>query len=526
MWLVKETGLMLLKADDPTTMALVRSKSKTGGGYVRALTLATIASGCTTLVASVLLRFFDLSNVVMLFLITVVFVALRLGRVAGVWASVVCVGCFDFFFVPPRLSFAVSDTQYLFTFGLMLAVSLITSQLAVRLQSEAKIATAGARRATALARVASDLSGAIKTEQIFAVCRDTLAPLFDARAALILPDQSGRLQRLEDVEFIDLAVAQWAFDHGQPAGRGTQTLSGAPAFYLPLKGPMAPRGVLALESEATELARDPDDRRLLDGCCSSIALALERIHFVDVAQETLVRIEGERLRNALLAAVSHDLKTPLTAIRGLAETLEQPNDLPATEQMDLARSIRVQAEELHRLVTNLLDVARMQGEGVRLNKEWHALSEVVGSALAHTKGLQGTREVRADLPAALPLVELDAPLFERVLVNLLDNAAKYAGPESTICIRAGASGEHMSLFVEDDGPGLPVADTESLFQPFTRGQRESSIVGVGLGLALCRSIVAAHGGTIHAKQRIPHGVSFEIRVPLGTPPELEIERAE
>jgi two-component system sensor histidine kinase KdpD len=526
MRLAMEMGLTLFRVDDPLKFERFRSKAKAGEGHVRALTLATIACGCTTLAAGVLLQFFDLSNVVMLFLITVVFVSLMLGRVAGVWASVLCVGCFDFFFVPPVLSFAVSDTQYLFTFGLMLVVSLIISQLAVRLKSQASVATAGARRATALARVASDLSGAIKTEQIFAICRDTLAPLFAARAALILPDRSGRLLQPTDVDFIDLAVAQWACDHGQQAGRGSQTLGGAPAFYLPLKGPMAPRGVLALQSEATEIASDPDDRRLLDACCSSIALALERIHFVEVAQETLVRIEGERLRNALLAAVSHDLKTPLTAIRGLAETLEQPHDLPAGEQMDLAHSIRVQAEGLHRLVTNLLDVARMQGEGVRLNKEWHALSEVAGSALAHTKGVLGTREVRADLPPTLPLVELDASLFERVLVNLLDNAAKYTGPQSTIFIRAGALGEHMALFVEDDGPGLPLADTECLFQPFTRGQKESPIVGVGLGLALSRSIVAAHGGTIHARPRSPHGASFEIRVPLGTPPQFESERAE
>jgi two-component system sensor histidine kinase KdpD len=492
---------------------------------LQALLLATAASGATTLVASLLLRVFDLSNVVMLFLVTVVFVAMKLGRAAGIWASILCVGCFDFFFVPPVLSFAISDTQYLFTCGLMLTVALITSELAERLRSEAKVAKAGVLRATVAAQVARDLSGAIETEQIVAVCSRTIAPLFGARAALVLPNRDGRLAPPRDAPFVNVAVAQWTYDNVQRAGLGAQTLSGAEALYLPLKGPMAPRGVLVLRPENGVVSDDPDDQRLLDTCCSSIALALERIHFADVAQETLVRMEGERLRNALLAAVSHDLKTPLTAIRGLAETIEQQSDLPRLEHMDLAASIRIQAEELQRVVTNLLDVARMQSDGVRLTKEWHALSEIVGSALARTKMILGTRPVRANLPANLPLLEVDAPLFERVLVNLLDNAMKYAGADATVDLHAGASGHWMSLFVEDDGPGLPTDDAECLFEPFTRGQKESSITGVGLGLALCRSIVSAHGGTIRATQRTPRGACFEIRLPLGTPPTIERESA-
>lgn len=521
-----ETGLILLDVDESKAPIVRSGEKRASTNYARSFALATLACGLTTFIASWLLRVFDLSNVIMLFLLTVVFVALRLGRVAGAWAALLCVACLDFFFVEPRLSFSVSDTQYVFTFGLMLAVALVISQLAVRLRSEAKIATAGERRATAIARVARDLSGAIKTEQIVSICKETIAPLFGAQAALLLPNRSDRLMAARDSAFVDLSAAQWSYDHVQQAGLGTQTLSAAEALYLPLKAPMAPRGVLVLRPIAGPLSSDPDDRRLLDACCSSIALALERIHFVEVAQDTLVRMEGERLRNALLAAVSHDLKTPLTAIRGLAETLEQPNDLDKLEHMDLARSIRMQAEELQRLVINLLDVARMQSEGVRLNKEWHPLSEIVGSALARSKSVLGTRHVQADLPTDLSMVEIDAPLFERVLVNLLDNAAKYTGPGATIMIRAGPSGEFLSLFVEDDGPGLPIADTESLFEPFTRGQKESSIAGVGLGLALCRSIVMAHGGTIQAKQRSPHGASFEIRLPLGSPPEIESEAAE
>jgi two-component system, OmpR family, sensor histidine kinase KdpD len=346
---------------------------------LRPLALATLACGLTTLLASGLLLVFDPSNVVMLFLLTAVFVALKLGRAAGIWAAILCVGCFDFFFVEPRFSFAVSDTQYVFTLILLLVAALTGSELATRLRSEAA-----------------------------------------------------------------------------------------------------------------------------------------------VAQRTLVRMEGEKLRNAVLAAVSHDLKTPLTAIRGLAEVLEQPGCLDAAEQIDIARSIRMQAEEQHRLVMNLLDLARLQSEGVRLNRQWHPLGEIVGTALTRSAALLGGRRIHAQLPPDLPLIEVDGVLLERVLVNLLENAGKYTGAEATVLIRAAPSADWIHVFVEDDGPGLPV-DPERLFEPFTRGQKESSIAGVGLGLTLCRSIVAAHGGTIRGEQRAPRGARFEVRLPLSAPPEIETE---
>jgi two-component system sensor histidine kinase KdpD len=263
---------------------------------------------------------------------------------------------------------------------------------------------------------------------------------------------------------------------------------------------------------------------LLDACCALVALALERIHFVDVARETQVRMEGEHLRNALLAAVSHDLKTPLTAISGLAETLESGNGLAAAERDVVARAIRHQIQQLQQLVSNLLDQARMQNDGVRLDRQWHSLDEIVGSALVSAHSSIGDRVVNTDIAPTLPLVELDAILFERVLVNLLDNAAKYTPADAVIWIRAAAMGSTLYVWMDDEGPGLP-ADIASgaLFEPFTRGTTESTISGVGLGLALCRSIVVAHGGTIWASQRAPHGARFEIRLPLGTPPVIESE---
>lgn len=517
-----ELGLILLSVDDAS--APVPGKAVGASrGYVQKLVVATLACGATTAFAVGLLRHFDPSNVVMLFLMTVVFVAIHLGRIAGAWAALLSVACFDFFFINPTLSFAVSDTQYFFTFALMLAVAMVIGQLAARMRSEARAARSGERRATALARISRDLSRVIKIEQVIAICRDTVTPLIGAPVVLLLPDRTERLFATESHALVDLSVAQWAFDHGQEAGRGTQTLNAAKALYLPLKASMATRGVLAVVPTDAPLSSDPDDRRLMDACCSTIGLALERLHFVDIAQETMVRMEGEKFRNTLLSAVSHDLKTPLTAIRGLAETLEHPGVLSEADRTDLAGSIRSQADELKRLVNNLLDLARMQSEGVRLNREWHPLSEIVGSALAQAGPLLKPRVVQVSLPADLPLVEVDATLIERVLINLFDNAMKYTPPTARITVRGGTSGDAIYLAVEDDGPGLPTTDPEGLFKLFARGQKEPATAGVGLGLALCRSIISAHGGTISAYGRAPHGATFEIRLPLGTPPDIRSE---
>lgn len=515
-----EIGLLLLRMD--TVQRPIRPlELEQPMAQGKALLIASVICVVTTLLAEQLLPFFELSNVIMLFLITVVFIALRLGRLAGVWASLLSVAFFDFFFVEPRYSFSVTDTQYVFTFGVMLGVALIIGQLAAKLQAEARAAREGERRAAALTRVSRDLAGALALEQVLAVCRDTLEPLFEMQIVLVVPDQQNQLVATRHASFVELSVAQWVFDHMEAAGNGTETLSGASALYLPLKGPMAPRGVLVVQSGGAASLGTPDGRRLLDACCFTLAQALERIHYVEIAQDTVLRMEGEKMRNTLLSAVSHDLRTPLTVIRGLAETLEQPKGLSETERSDIARSIRIESDELRRQVSNLLDLARMQSEGVKLHKEWHALGEIVGIALARCAATLQPRKVMTEFAADLPLVEVDGVLLERVVTNLLDNAAKYTPETSTISIRGLCSGQSMYLLMSDDGPGLPAGDPERLFDTFTRGQKESSVAGVGLGLGLCRRIIAAHGGTISARPRQPHGVIFEIRLPWRAAPRMD-----
>ncbi|BDU21528.1 DUF4118 domain-containing protein [Dyella sp. GSA-30] len=475
----------------------------------RVLAYAVAACATTTGIAAMLLRVFDLSNVVMVFLLTVMLVALRWGRAAGALAAIVAVGSFDFFFVPPVWSFHVSDTQYLFTFLLMLVVALVTGQLAARLRAEAVGAAAGERRANALAAVATDLSVAVRNEDIADVCAARIGPLFDGKATLLLP---GRDERMALDGIGDRGIAQWVLEEGRPAGRGTETLPANDAIYLPLTTPLRTRGVLMLERSAAQ-PLNVEQVGLLRAFQSLIALAIERVHFVEVAHETQLRMEGERLRNALLSAVSHDLRTPLTAIRGMAGMLDES---------DVAQAIMNQADRMQRQVANLLDAARLQGEGVRLDLQWHALDELVGSALASTD--LGARHVVLDISPEIPLVELDATLFERVLVNLFDNATKYTPDDATLSIRGDRTGTHVILRVEDDGPGFPVGvDTHVLFAEFVRGARESAVPGVGLGLALSRRIVEAHGGGISASRREPHGARFEIILPAGEPPTIDLE---
>ncbi len=478
---------------------------------------ATLACFAASAIAALLLQVFDLANVVMLFLLTVVLVALRYGRGPGVWAAMLAVLCFDFFFVQPRYSFTVNDTQYFFTFALMLGIALITGQLTARLRHEARTAAARERRATSLARLARDLSAALTVEHISEVALRTFSGVFEARVGLALPDAADGVHSAGTGGLpIDESIAQWTYDHGQAAGQGTDTLSAAKGCYLPLKAPMRVRGVLVLELTHRERLNDPQERRLLEACMSQLAIALERVHFVEVAQSTVVQMEGERMRNTLLAAISHDLRTPLTTLIGAADTaLPHAPPGPLTE---LLQGIHEQATSMQRLIENLLDMARMQERGVRLNRQWHSLEEIVGSALRQLREPLAQHVVCTALAAQLPWVEVDALLLERVLVNLLDNAAKYTPPGTRITVAASATTDTMVLEVSDTGPGRAPAN---LFEPFTRGQQESSVTGIGLGLALAKRIVEAHGGHIEAHPGATRGLHFIITLPAGTPPPLE-----
>ncbi|MBV8248877.1 MAG: sensor histidine kinase KdpD [Comamonas sp.] len=487
-------------------------------GYVG----ASLACFAATAVAELLLQVFEPANVVMLFLLVVVLSALRWGRGPGAWAALLAVLCFDYYFVPPRDSFSVNDTQYLFTFSLMLGVALVCGQLMARLRHEARVAAERERRAGALARLARDLSGALTQDQVAQTALTTISGVFDAQTGLLLPDANEQLHiAAGSAGSIDASVGRWAMEHGQMAGHGTDTLAASPALYMPLMAPVRARGVLALHLRSPERLEVPEERRLLQACASQIALALERVHFVEVAQQTQIAMEGERLRNTLLSAVSHDLRTPLTGILGAAQAALPHASQGVTHEMLV--QIRNQAQSMQQLVDNLLAMARLQQGGVHLKREWLPADELVGSALQQMRDRLAAHVVQTRLPPDLPLLHVDAVLMERVLVNLLDNAVKYTPAGTAIQISAHKEGVDCLLQLQDTGPGLPRhMAAAQLFEPFTRGVTESSVSGMGLGLTLAQRIVEAHGGTLGAESGAEgEGTVFTIRLPVPEQPRMD-----
>jgi two-component system sensor histidine kinase KdpD len=483
---------------------------------------ATLACVAVTLLSMPLAARFDRSNIVAIFILTVVLVAVRFGRGAAALAAVLSVCAFDFFFVPPRFSFAVSDVQYILTFIIMLAVGLITGQLTAGLRFQARVAGHREERAGSLYEIARDLSGAVQIDQVVRISDASIERTFRASAALLLPNAAGQLAvtapRTDTALNVEIGIAQWAFDKGQPAGFGTDTLPGSEVLYIPLRAPTQARGVLAVKARNRRLLRIPEQRQLLDTFAALIAIALERVHYVEVAQDALVRMESERLRNSLLAALSHDLRTPLTVLVGLAESLTLTKPPLSPMQLESAEAIQDEARRMSTLVSNLLDMARIESGEVKLNLQWQPLEEVVGSALNATQGMLKQHFVEVHLPRDLPLVRIDALLIERVLVNLLENASKYTPPGSRITLAAEVVADQLSVSVSDNGPGLPLGREEAVFQKFTRGERESATPGVGLGLTICRAIVESHQGKIVATHRPGGGARFTFTLPLGHPP--------
>jgi len=472
----------------------------------------------TTALSLALLHVMAPTNIAMLYLLNVVGVALWWGRAPAALTALLGVAAFDFVFVEPRWSLVVGDAQYLVTFAVLLLVGLVIGQLAAGLQAQARAAQERERRVRGLYAMSRDLGAALLPAQVAEIAARFLRAEFGVASAVLAPPLAAAVGR-EVLAVLpgagaepDLGVAQWAFDHAQPAGQGTDTLPASPCLMLPLAAPMRLRGVLAVEAPGRRWL--PDERELLDTCAALIAISLERIHYIDVAQQSTLQIEGERLRNSLLTAISHDLRTPLAALVGLADALRLTPLSPP--QAEVADAVRRSALRMSALVANLLDMARLQAGSVQLNRHWLPLQEVVGSALASLEETLAGREVAVDLPADLPLVELDAVLIERVLVNLLENAVKYA--DGPLRISARTAGRSVEIDVADHGPGFPPGREAQLFDKFERGDRESATPGVGLGLAICKSIVEAHGGRISAHNAATGGACVRIELPLGQPP--------
>ena len=520
---------------------------------VRPAQLLAAAGAClgVTAVAFAFERWLALPNIVMLYLLAVVAVAMRFGRIAAVLAAVLAVAAFDFFFVPPRYSFAVADVQYLVTFGVMLTVGLVIGQLTAGLRYQARVAGHRERRSATLFEVARDLSSLLTVEQVGATAGAAVAREFRASVRLLVLGDDDRLHLQTGVgtaadlaadgadrvvgaaagsdgipgsaarpatsgasDGFDAGTAQWAFDHSEAAGFGSGTLPGSAWLYVPLRAPMRVRGVMAVKPGEPRLLLVPEQRRQLDTFAALTAIALERVHYVEVAGQATVRIEAERLRNSLLSALSHDMRTPLAGLVGMADNLMLAEPPLVAQQAETAREIRAQALRIAAQVDNLLDMARIESGEVRLRREWQSIEEIIGAAARLTERLLHAHRIETDVPAALPLVRCDAVLIERVLVNLLENASKYTPAGSVVTIAARAEPGVLRVSVADDGPGLAEGEQQRVFEKFARGAAVSPAGGVGLGLAICKAIVEAHGGTIEAQAAPSGGAAFVFTLPL------------
>ncbi len=525
-------------AASPARILIARSRDHLGvkaraklrwPGYVWAAATVAVATG----IAALMDPFFELANQIMVYLLGVTLVAMRLGRGPSVFAVVLSVLAFDFFFVSPRGSFAVTDTQYLVTFLVMLAVGLIISNLAANIRSRARIASYREQRTAALFAMSRELAAANDVDEMLRAAVKHVAQVFESQAVILLPDAGGRIHHPRgdsasgSLHAADLSVAQWVLDHGEPAGLGTDTLPGAQAHYLPLAGSQDRIGVLAILPANPRRLFVPEQQRLLETFASQIALAIERAQLGTAAKQSELAAESERLRNALLAAISHDLRTPLASIVGASSTLaERSERMDEHARAELARAIHDEAQRMTGLIDNVLDMARLQSGAASLNRQWHPLEELVGATLKRLEPTLAAHRVQTHIPEHLPLVNVDGVLIGQLLANLLENAAKYTPPGTTISISAEAGRDEIVVSVADEGPGLPPGEEERIFDKFHRAAPEAAQSGVGLGLSICKAIVQAHGGTIAAENLPLGGAVFRFTLPLtDAPPEVADDRA-
>jgi two-component system sensor histidine kinase KdpD len=482
----------------------------------RELLIATAFIAAATVVSLLLRETISQTNVVMIFLLAVIAISMRHSRETAIFASILSVAAFDFFCVPPYLTFAVSDIEYLLTFAVMLFVSLVISTLTVNFRQQATAAIERENRAQSLFRITRELAGIHRLFEAAESISSIAAPLFRTRVNVFLPDAENKLsfrRRLNNT-FVPPAqeegIAQWCFDHGQLAGKGATTLPGATAQYLPLRTRGKSYGVVAIEDPP----RDPEQKTLLEALLNQTALAMERLIIGEQARQSAIAAESEHLRNSLLSAVSHDLRTPLTSISGASSTLlDQSENLSDTQRRQLLESIHVESSRLNRLVSNLLEMTRLEDGHVKLRLDWCSLEEIVSTTLDQLESQLEGRPLSLHVQPDLPLVEAEAQLLVQALQNLIENAIKYTPVGSPIEIRAEEATGKLRLAVLDQGPGLPPGDESKVFEKFYRGPHSSSTRGVGLGLAIVQSIVNAHNGQVRASNRPGGGATFEILLP-------------
>jgi two-component system sensor histidine kinase KdpD len=494
---------------------------KPSGHWIRYLP-SLIAVMASTLIGGMMHPMFGEVNLVMVYLLAVVIVALRWGRGPAILTSLLSVAAFDFFFISPRLTFVVDNAQYILTFLVLLIVGLVISNLAAQAREQAQAAQQRQIQTAALYDLSKELAGSAGLQSILDIIVAFVTETFAQQVSVLLAENKKLTLRITSpgltINPDEMAVANWVFSQGRPAGRGTDTLPASNACYFPLRTAQGTVGVLGIVFERPGDRLTPEQRRFLEASTSLCALAIERARLADQARSIQLMQETEKLQTALLNSISHDLRTPLASITGALSSLRA--DAPYLDELtrfDLVKTAQEEAERLNRLVGNLLDMTRLEADTVRVSKELCDVQEVIGVALQEMEKRLGDREVIIDVPGDVPPVPVDLVLIARVMVNLLDNAIKYSPAGAPVEIRVRGSHTEVQFAISDHGEGIPQDDLPRVFDKFYRVQRPDNVVGTGLGLSISRGIVEAHGGRIWAQNREDDGTIVIFTLPLTEP---------
>jgi two-component system, OmpR family, sensor histidine kinase KdpD len=486
--------------------------------YLIAALAVLVALGVDELIKPIV----GIENVDLVFITAIVAIAVRYGLSLSLFASVLSSLCYNFFFLPPIYTFTITDPTNLAAFVIFIVVAVLVSNVGARVRSQAVSAIDRARTTESLYAFSRKLAGVGTLDDVLWATAYQTALMLKVRVVLLLPDNGSVAVRAgyppEDMlDEADLAAAKWAWEHDRVAGRGSDTLPGAKRLFLPMHTGRGPIGVVGIDSDRPGPLLTPDQRRLLDALMDQGALAIERVYLVQDVDRVQRTIEAERLRSALLTSISHDLKTPLAAVLGAASTLRDlGSNLSDPEKLDLLSTIVDESERLNRFIANLLDMTKLESGAIIPNVALHDLGEIVGTALRRAARILANREIEVDIAADLPMLQLDAVLFEQVLFNVLDNAAKYSPAGSTVRLQSWREQRSVYLRILDQGEGIPPAELEHIFDKFYRVQKQDQVrAGTGLGLAISRGFVEAMHGTITATNRTDRsGAVFTIALPI------------
>jgi two-component system, OmpR family, sensor histidine kinase KdpD len=486
--------------------------------YLVALLIVAAGLG----MAEIIRPFFGIENVDLVFLTAVVGVAVRYGLWPSLLASVAASLCYNFFFLPPIYTFTITDPTNIAAFFFFMLIAILVSNVAARVRVQADTAIGRIKTTEQLYAFSRKLAGTATLDDVLWTTAYQAALMLKVQVVLLLP-QNGELTVMagyppeDQLDDADLAAASWAWSNDRAAGRGSDTLPGAKRLFLPMRTGRGLIGVIGIDGDRTGALLTSDQRRLLNALVDQGALAIERVLLVEDMDRVKRTMEQDQLRSALLTSISHDLKTPLASVLGAASTMRDLGaNLTDQQKLDLLATVIDESERLNRFIANLLDMTKLESGAIVPNSAPHDIGEIVGSALRRAGKILAGHKVALELAADLPMLELDAVLFEQVLFNLLDNAAKYSVDGSTIAVRSRRDGQWVVLDISDEGEGIPPDELEHVFDKFYRVQKRDHVrPGTGLGLAISRGFIEAMHGRIVAGNRVDRsGAVLTIRLPV------------